>query len=108
MSTPMATDQPYRNACQQRLLAVQRTLFDAPIGGVTLAHVAQVTSSSKSQALRDLSNLALARFAEKTDDGRWRPSSAFVALAVQAQTALARAEARLADMRSAMDVARYT
>ena len=96
----------YNCAAQQRLLVVMRAIFDSPLSGVSLAHVASAAQTSKTQALRDLSNLAAARLAEKTAEGLWRPSNGFVSLAIQAQTALARAEARLADFRSAIDVAR--
>ena len=96
----------YRCIAQERLLIAMRALFDSPLNGVTLSHVANVAQTNKTQALRDLSNLAAARLAEKTPDGLWRPSNGFVSLAIQAQTALARAEARLADFRSAIEVAR--
>lgn len=96
----------YNCAAQQRLITVMRSIFDNPLRGVTLAHVASRAHASKTQALRDLSNLAAQRLAEKTPEGLWRPSNGFVSLAIQAQTALAREEARLADFRSAIDVAR--
>ena len=100
-------NEKYISNSQQRLLKSIRTLFDSPIDGVALGHVANRTGTSRPQALRDLHNLAAAGFAVKTENGTWAPGDALVALAVQAQTAAQRQAARLQAFQSRMDSARY-
>lgn len=91
----------YAHEGQQRLLKLITLLAGHELTGAMPGDLARAQDCSPSLTTRDLSNLALAGFAEHVPEtGRWRLSPQMVQIALKHMAALDQAERRLAEVRN--------
>lgn len=90
----------YAHEGQQRLLKLVQLLAGNEINGMAPAEIARQLECGAASVTRDLANLRLAGMAEQVPEtGRWRLGPALIQIALKHSAALARAEARLAEVR---------
>lgn len=92
----------YTSTSQQRLLKLILAMFGDIVTGYTPAQLIQMTGHRPDAMTRDLENLVTAGLAERDEDSRYRLTSRLPQQAVKVHAAIGRAEARLAETRSAI------
>lgn len=96
----MSTAGQYRHEGQQRLLRLITLLAGHEIDGMAIVDIARNQSCSAALAVRDISNLVEAGYAEQVPQtGRYRLSPQIVQISVRHASALARAQDRLDEIR---------
>ena len=97
----MSTD--YTNAAQQRILRLILAMFGDVVHGYTPGQLCQITGHKPDAMTRDLANLVIAGLAARDEDnGRYWLTARLPQQAVKVHAAIGRAEARLAETRSAI------
>lgn len=97
----MSTD--YTNGAQQRILKLLLVMFGDIVNGYTPTQLCQATGARPDAMTRDLANLVVAGLALRDEeDGRYRLTARLPQQAVKVHAAIGRAEARLAETRSAI------
>lgn len=91
----------YTNDGQQRILRLITLLSGNEFHGLAPGAIAQHQACSASVVTRDLANLAQAGFAERVPEtGHYRLSPQIVQISLRMGVALARAEARMSEVRA--------
>jgi len=97
----MSTD--YTNPAQQRILRLVFAMFGDIVNGYTPGQLCQSTGARPDAMTRDLANLVAAGLAVKDEEtGRYCLTARLPQQAVKVHAAIGRAEARLAETRSAI------
>lgn len=93
----------YTNPAQQRILKLVFAMFGDIVNGYTPGQLCQSTGARPDAMTRDLANLVAAGLAVKDEEtGRYCLTARLPQQAVKVHAAIGRAEARLAETRSAI------